>query len=286
MSTRFWLLLAVATAASACGPTPTGPAPPIKAPPSQPEVPNSPPTITSLTLSSPRVEAGEDVQVTAVVEDTDTPVDQLAYEWSATPVNGRFSGNGPQVRWTAPASFQTPDLYSLVLKVTEHYTSNGQAKANAVWSGVSVHYNDSRREITRISLRFLTELFPNYSVSAPEAVQDFSNSCRGKLDEFSDVANNRINFHILSGTYTDISISLDQTKTFADVTGTCVFDDIPMNPADANFGRRESVPGICTLTAIYENWRWFLCDSHFKGIAPGVTLESLRYRVPGRITRP
>jgi hypothetical protein len=286
-----WFLLAVATAAAGCGgSTPAGPtSQPLGTPPPAPF--NNPPAITSLTLSSPRVEAGENVQVTAVVEDAETPVDQLTYDWSATPVSGVFSGSGRQVRWTAPASLQTtPDLYTLRLVVTEKYTEHGQARKNTVSSSVPVHYNDSRRDIRRISLRFLTELFPDYSVPAAAAVQDFSDNLqlcpKGKADEFNDVANNRANFHILSGTYTDVSISLDETKTFADVAGTCVFRDIPMNPADRNFGKRESVPGICTLTAVYENWRWFLCESHFRGTAPGVTLESLRYRVPGRIIEP
>jgi hypothetical protein len=40
------------------------------------------------------------------------------------------------------------------------------------------------------------------------------------------------------------------------------------------------VSGICTLTAVYEDWRWFLCSSHFKGLDISL-LGSSRFRVPG-----
>lgn len=282
-SRSLWLLVALATVASACGPTPAGPSPPVKTSP--PALPNNPPAITSLTLSSPRVEAGEDVQVTAVVEDSESPLDQLTYGWSATPVSGVFSGSGRQVRWTAPAFVQTtPDLYALRLRVTEKYSENGRAVENTVSSSVPVHYNDSRREITRISLRFLTELFPDHSVPAAVAVQDFSDSCDGKAKEFSDVANNRVNFHIVSGSYTGISVDLNKDKTFADVRGACEFRDIPLDPGNPYYGKLEAVSGTCHLTTIYEDWKWFLCESNFEP-PYGVRIESLRYRVPGRIVQ-
>ena len=123
------------------------------------------------------------------------------------------------------------------------------------------------------------------SVPAAAAVQDFSDSCGGKAREFSDVANNRVNFHILSGSYTGISIDLNKDKTFADVRGVCVFHDIPLDPSNPYYGRREAVSGTCHLTSIYEDWKWLLCDSTFDP-PYGLTLESLRYRVPGRIIEP
>jgi len=243
---------------------------------------NDAPIIGSLTLASPRVEADQDVGVTALVTDAETPLDQLTYQWSATPVAGAFTGTGRDAKWRAPKLQKTPDVYTLALLVTEKYTSAGQPKENSVSSSVQVHYNDSLSEITTISMRFLTELFPTYTVSAQQAVADFSDSCSEKFAEQSDVANNRINFQILSGTYTSVSVDVNGGWTFADVSGTCVFKDIPKDPANPNFGKRETVTGICTLTAIYENWKWWLCSSRFRGVGP-VTTDSLRYRVPGRI---
>jgi hypothetical protein len=269
-----------------CGGSPTGPrqvlSPPVDTTPSKP---NDAPVINSLTTASPRVEADQEVVVTATVQDDITPIDQLVYEWSARPVNGTFSGSGLQVRWRAPRLEATPGTYTLTLTVIERFTDKGVAKENRTTAAVSVHYNDSQNEIMRISMRFLTELFPDFSVSPQAAVQDFSDSCSGKSSELSDVTNNRLKFHILSGTYTNVSINVNGAKTDADVSGACTFVDIPMDRTDPNFGRRESVSGICTLTAVYDNWKWLLCSSHFRGTAT-VPLGNLRYRVPGQITSP
>jgi len=283
----FVYVLAIVILVSSCGGGPTGPREIVSPPPVETTPPkaNEAPVISSLTTSSPRVEADEEVTVTAVVQDAETPADQLAYQWSATPVNGEFTGAGREVRWRAPRLQKTPDLYSLSLLVTEKYTSRGQPAENKVLKTAQVHYNDSRGEILRISMRFLTELFPDFSVPALAAVQDFSDSCAEKYSELSDVTNNRINFHILSGTYTNVSIDVDAEKTFANVSGFCTFVDIPMDPNNPNYQKRESVSGVCTLTAVYENWKWFLCSSHFKGIGT-VPLGNLRYRVPGQIVRP
>lgn len=232
-------------------------------------------------MNSARVEAGGEVQATAVVQDSDTPNDQLLYDWSVTPAGGTFSGGGRQTRWKAPLQ-QAPGVYALTLKVTERYVQSGTAKENTASSSVQVHYNDSLLDIRAISVRFIEQLFSDSSVTPPQAVQDFSDSCRGKSDELSDISYNRQNFQILSGIFTNISIDLDEARTFADVFGTCVFEDIPTSPSNPNFNKRERVTGICHLTSIYESWRWWLCDSHFAPLGPAVP-ESLRYRVPGRI---
>jgi hypothetical protein len=278
---RLWVIAALVV--SGCGGTTTKPTP-VTPPPvvEPPVVRNDAPVITSITVSSPRVEADQSVVATALVSDAETPLDQLTYQWSATPVNGTFTGSGPIATWRAPRQQVTPDLYALKLLITEKYTSGGQPKENAVSSTVQVHYNDSPKEITTISMRFLTELFPTYTIPAQQTVADFSDSCSEKASEYNDVANNRINFQILSGAYTNVSVTPNGDRTFAEVSGTCVFKDIPKDPMNPFFGKTETVSGICTLTAIYENWKWWLCSSHFKGVST-VPTGSLRYRVPGRI---
>jgi hypothetical protein len=270
---------------SACGgsSTPVTPTPtPI---PTPVEKPNLAPTIVSVTAGSQRIEAGSDLELAAVVQDLETPLDQLTYQWSSAPVKGEFTGSGTQVRWRAPRQQTTPDLYTIKLTVTEKYVSAGVPAQHEVSKSVDVHYNDSQSEIMRISLRFLTELFPDFSVSPQAAVQDFTDSCSEKSNELSDVSNNRSNFHILSGTYTNVSVNLNGAKSAADVSGQCTFVDIPTNPSNPLFGRRESVSGVCTLTTVYENWKWYLCSSHFRGTGI-VPLNQLRYRVPGQIIAP
>lgn len=271
-----------ALAMSSCGGATTKPTPvtpPVVEPP--PVVRNDAPIIASMTVNGPRVEADQDVVATAFVSDAETPLDQLTYQWSAAPVNGTFTGPGPIATWRAPRQQPTPDTYTLKVLITEKYTSAGLPKENTVSSSVQVHYNDSVREITTISMRFLTELFPTFTVPANQAVVDFSDSCSQKAAEQNDVANNRINYQILSGTYTNVSVTPNGSRTFADVSGTCTFRDIPKDPKDPNFGKTETVTGICRLTAIYENWKWWLCSSTFEG--SGVTTNGVRYRVPGRL---
>ena len=51
-------------------------------------------------------DVGESVQVTAAVQDDETPIGQLQFNWSA-PV-GTFSGTGATVTWQAPAQIAAP----------------------------------------------------------------------------------------------------------------------------------------------------------------------------------
>ena len=148
-----------------------------------------------------------------------------------------------------------------------------------VSASVQVHYNDSVAELTSLGKDFLENKFGNYNVSPQECVSNFSDSCRGKADELADITANRQNFQILSATYSVDSITLNSDKTFATVVGPCVFIDIIKAS-----GAKERVSAICTLTAVYENFRWFLCESHAAPGPGGTTpLSLLRGRVPGRI---
>src|SRR4029077_7202431 len=88
-------LMAVTILTGGCGePSPTTPPAPV--------VTITPPTITSLAASPPRVAGGETLTLTATAQDPDTPVNQLAYNWSAAPLSGTFTGSGPSVKWVAP----------------------------------------------------------------------------------------------------------------------------------------------------------------------------------------
>jgi hypothetical protein len=93
-------------------------------------------------------------------------------------------------------------------------------------------------------------------------VRNFSDSCRGKADELSDITNNRKLFRILGGDYFVQGLSFNADRTYANVTAPCTFYDIPVST-----GIHERVEGICLLTATYESWAWWLCESHFRGIA-------------------
>ena len=234
---------------------------------------NTPPVIQSLTAGAVRIEAGVELEIAASVQDAESALEQLTYTWSAQPANGTFLGSGTRVRWRAPVGSPTPDTYTLTLTVSEKYVSEGVQRENSVSSSVQVRYNDSIVEISGITSQFLTD-FGTYSVTPELCVRNFSDNCPGKADELEDVRNNRRLFQILSATFTISSIVLNSDRTHANITAPCTFVDI-----EKATGRRETVTGTCKLRAVYESFRWYLCESRFEW--SGTTYGfSLRYRVP------
>jgi len=269
--------IAAAIAGTSCkGSTPVTP----------PTVNNTPPTIESLVMAGPRAEADRPIQATAVVKDIESTLDRLTFTWSATPQTGTFGGTtsfvGDQAinTWRPPTGQTTPALYTITLTVTESFTSGGQPRVNVVSSSTTVRYNDSPAEVKFLATDFLVTKFGNVNVGPAEAVSNFSDNCAGKAEEFDDVKDNRAEVHILSTLFLDPVVTIDSTMTRGTVEGQCRFEDIPNSGPNA--GRREFVSGTCQLTTVYENFRWFLCESSF--LPPYNTeLASLKGRVPGRI---
>jgi hypothetical protein len=283
MRIRLASLCSLATAAAfvvgACSSPPAAP----------PVVVNTPPTIDSVVIANTRAEADVPIQVSATIRDTETPLGQLTYTWSASPQLGTFSGNGfngsqAQVMWRPPKGQKTPDVYTVSLTVSESYTSAGQAKQNVVSNSTTVHYNDSPAETVSLAYDFLVYKFGNFNVSAAEAVSNFSDSCSGKAEELGQIETNRKEFHIISASFPAPVATFNGSLTAGAVEGPCTFEDIP-GPGHDNAGRREFVTGTCALTTVYQNFRWYLCDSFFNPPYT-TTLASLRGRVPGRIGRP
>ena len=71
---------------------------------------NSPPVITSLSAQGTRpnqpeafADLNEQIVATIVVEDAESPIENLVYEWSAA--SGTFEGTGATVQWRAPQVF-------------------------------------------------------------------------------------------------------------------------------------------------------------------------------------
>lgn len=260
--------------------TPTAPTPP----PPPPVVINTPPTIAEVRTSAPRADADQEIEVTAFVQDTETPLDQLTYTWSALPATGVFTGTGPQVRWRAPRRQKTPEDYTLTLTVTERYTSAGQPQENRVSSGVTVHYNDSVAELSALAAQFYKD-FGTYDVSAAECVRNFSDNgaCASEKEtERQQIQANRDrrDYRIVGSTLNMTpSITVDGSMTGAVFLQSCTFDDV----STVN-GKHTLTTGDCLLTAVYENWRWWLCRSNFLN-GSATESDSLRLRVPGRVIK-
>lgn len=231
---------------------------------------NTPPAITSITLSTDRVEVGTPVTLTAVVTDAETPATSLTYKWTSD--NGTFSGTGGTVTWQAAANAATPADYSVTLTVTEAYTSAGQARTNTVSKSIIVHVNNSPKELADLSMRFLTN-FANSKVPAATCVSEFSDSCAGKSDELKDITDNRHDFLVLDSTLHPTSVDIASPKS-ATVHTFCSFTSrvITKEPQSAGclvkpnacpYNSVQTVTGDCYTTNVYEAGQWRLCTSHF-----------------------
>jgi hypothetical protein len=210
---------------------------------------------------------GETIQMTAVVEDADTPAAQLVFEWQAC--GGTFTGTGAQVDWQAPTTGVLPPLCNVELAVSDG--------SNRVTQTVGIRLHNSVTEVRDLAVEFLTE-FADSSIPAATTVRNFSDSCAGKADELKDVTNNRNTRKINSHTYGTPTVSV----TFG---GVCAYRS---RSADACFsmpvewrstilpgGAPEIARGTSHITAIYANSRWWLCNSDYQP-APGTSLTFMR----------
>jgi hypothetical protein len=237
------------------------------------EATKTPPRITALTASRARTEIDTDITLTAVVESADTPVDQLAYEWTAD--RGTFTGAGRQVRWRAPRNERTPATYDLKLTVIQRYTSldadgNTENRENKATSAIAVRVHDSRKEVTDLALTFLAD-FSDSSVTAEVCLRNFSDNCPGKREELEDIRYNRTTYRITSSRFSVNRVTFDEPMLWAEINAPCEFTSIVRAT-----GKTETVKGDCRLTAVYEPGHWWLCDSRFAGSATSSGLRFMR----------
>ena len=257
------MLLMAALWSSSCGSTPMSPAPigPVSPPIT---ATNAPPVIESIVASAPRVEVDTDVTLTATVRDAETPTAQLRFEWKADA--GTFVGQGASVQWRAPKGTVTPADYVIRLTVTETYGTGGAQQNVVSGTGPSIRLHDSPKELETLAMRFLGD-FANSSVSPATCVRDFSDGCRGKADEKSDIESNREHFVITNSSLRLQNVRVSPSGMSADTSVACSFTSriIKCEPGDTScsVGSVGTVAGDCALTAVYEQQRWWLCTSSF-----------------------
>jgi hypothetical protein len=232
--------------------------------------PNPPPVITSLVAQSTRTNApsnfadvGEEIAVTATVQDAETPASRLTFEWSAD--GGTFTGTGASVRWRAPAGVAVPAQLKLTVKVTEPTDGASQS----VSSTVTVRVHDSIKEISDLSVQFLLD-FSDSKLAPEYVIRNFYAGCPGRNSELSDVQNNRKNYIINSykiGTPTSATVNFGGTCPFRGKTGVdgCVQTPVEWHATYIPTGLTETSVGTDQTTAVYRESRWWLCDSDFNG---------------------
>jgi hypothetical protein len=250
---------------------------------------NQPPIIAGISSRSSRAGApsafadlDDTLTITATVTDPETAADQLRYEWSADV--GAFSGTGREVTWRAPAQAATPAEVRLNLTVVETYqTVNAQglpASAEHRVPGLfTVRLHASAKEVRDLAVEFLVD-FSQQRLSPEQIVRGFTDTCRGKGEELSDVRDNQAEFTI-TGFNVEPTPPVD--VAFGGVcrergrTGdACTYVNVRWESIEKANGRRWVTMGVDQVNAVYQNSRWRLCDSDFFGTATINGVRTLR----------
>lgn len=249
--------------------------------PSRPHEDNTPPTIVSVLVSTSQVEAGQDVEATVTAGDAETPTESLRYTWTADA--GTFLGQGSTIRWRSPTDGPVPGDYPLRVTVSDA----GQLTANGMSTPIRV--NDAIREMRQLALLFLSD-FADTSKSPTYVVRNFTDSCRGKADELSDIQSNRNEFDQIVAVHEPV-ITVIQRNSSSPI---CSYPASLGGPEACTLliaavdwrsrfsitntegkapGTWEHVVGDAWLTGVYERRQWWLCDSRCPTC---MTLSSLR----------
>ena len=228
----------------------------------EPLPPNTAPVIRSIAAQGRRprqpptfADYGETIQVTLVVEDAESAATQLVYQWQAC--GGTFTGTGPQVEWTAPAIGTLPSICTIHVTVTDG--------PHVLTRSIAVRVHNSVAEVGALALEFLTEFADNL-IPAATTVRNFSDSCPGKAAELKDVADVRRDYTINSHTYGAAKVTVafgGMCKTKA--ADACVITPVEWRSTYKPTGRQDIVTGISTISGVYRDSRWRLCDSLFDG---------------------
>lgn len=227
-----------------------------------PIAPNTVPVIKSMTAQGKRVrqppayaDYGETIQITLVVEDAETAPAQLGYRWQAC--GGTFTGTGPQVDWTAPAVGTLPITCTLEVTVSDG--------PHVLVRTIAVRLHNSIVEVAALALEFLKE-FADNTIPAATTVRNFSDSCPGKASELKDVTFIRdtrfIETHVYGTPATTVAFAGSCKSRPADA---CVATPVEWNSTVKESGATEIAKGTSTISGIYRDSRWWLCDSLYDG---------------------
>jgi hypothetical protein len=253
--------VAVILGASCAGPTkPTPPSPP---PPPVVD-PATPPIIRSIDVPSSRVEAGTTVVITAVVEDAETPLAQLAFQWTAS--SGAVTGSGATATWQIPKGMTAGVDVVITLTVVDTYdavVNNVVVKQQFVVARTAPAFrvHDSNAEVKELARKFLEDLFGDTSVPPEACMVDFADVCanfgEGKINELEQIVSHRA-----SVVLTNAQVLNQNVVFFNPGFGT-------VHSATLYTGHLKDNPFISSgcgdyeLTMVYINNRWWICESYF-----------------------
>lgn len=216
--------------------------------------------------------------MTATVDDAAPALGAVTYEWSANV--GRVTGTGASAVWRLDkGTISTGADVIVSLTVVKPYQAleNGQVVSRehrVTRQAAAFRVHDSAAEISRIVLTFLVDYFGKFEVSPDACMVDFSPGCPGTALEREDVIKNRRERRIISVDARIGGIEINGTGTFAWIDAPCTFRDTDLA------GVPHTTSGVCVLSAIYENNRWWLCSSNYnpdgKDSTPSMSREPVR----------
>jgi hypothetical protein len=237
-----------------------------------PNQPNTPPVIDSITVTPVRAEFRADNTISASVRDAETPVANLRFAWTVS--RGTITGSGSRVtyRLDNPTLAQSPTPIDVTLTVTEDL-ANGQS--NTISRTQTFPLHDSYKEARDLANQFLGD-FINPFAGPDFVVRNFSERCRGKVDERNNVADNR-NLYVIDRdkskfALTDVTFvgNPPMSNDFGNVQATCNFVSLVKAT-----GKTELANGRCSLDVFFDTDRWTLCDSSFAGQSTIIPLNGL-----------
>ena len=249
------VLIAFGLLASCAGPTKPGPPPP-------PVVgPATAPIIRAITVPAARVEVGTDVAITAVVEDAETPITSLAFQWSASA--GTITSSGASATWRMPPGLKAGLDVTLTLTVTDTYDAienNVVVKRQFVVPSTSAPFrvHDSTAEVKELARKFLVDLFGNSSIAPEACLVDFAPVCEtGRRAELHD-----IEVHRQATVLTAVQV-MNQFALFSGPASGEVHS--AMFYAGHEPGK-VFITSMCAdfkITVVYVGNRWWICESTY-----------------------
>lgn len=212
-------------------------------------------------MPAARVETGQDITITAIVEDAETPLDRLVYKWTASA--GTITGTGARATWRMPAGITKGVDVTIALTVVDTYDAivgNQVVKRDFTVTATSTAFrvHDSVAEQKELARRFLLDLFGNSSIPPLDCLVDFSEigRCRkGKQDELADIERHRDDYVVLSKRI--ISQAVQSTGPDEGIVRS-VSEFIDRR---TDTGAVGTTCGVFVTTTIYDAGRWWLCES-------------------------
>lgn len=234
----------------------------------EPTGPNTAPIIRSISAQGRRLrqpptfaDYGETIQITLVVEDAESSAAQLAYQWQQD-CSGTFSAAVAQVEWTAPTAGTLPSTCNIQVTVTDG--------PHVLTRSIAIRLHNSVAEVGALVMEFLEE-FADSTIPAERTVRNFSDSCPGKAAELKDVSSNRVTHKIHTHAYGPTAVTVAfggvcRAKTADACAVTSVeWQSTRLAPPGPPPPREETVKGISTISGVYRDSRWWLCESSFDG---------------------